>query len=125
LRDEPDRRVRDQEIRLERDVPSLLRKFVPAGALRYVERGVWKKPAGPLDVDVEVPAIGDRFKMHAVYAVNEIVPGRCRRDFTGSCDIRIPLVGGKAEKIIVDNMLESYEDAARVHREWLAKQKQP
>src|SRR5262245_27044177 len=60
-RDEGESRVRDQEVCPERDLPAVLRKLVPEGSLRYREHGVWKKPAGPLEVDIKVPPAGDRF----------------------------------------------------------------
>ena len=120
-RDEGDTLVRDQEIRPERDVPAVLRKIMPAGALRYVEHGVFKKPSGPLDVVVKVPALGERFQLRAAYSVTDIAPGRCRREFAGECTVKIPLVGGPAERAILSNMRETYDSAANVHREWIAR----
>src|SRR5690242_21760080 len=64
--DKGDTLVRDQEVRPEREVPAVLRKFL-SGALKYVEHGVFKKPGGPLDVEVKVPALGERFVLHAKY----------------------------------------------------------
>lgn len=123
LRDEEAQRVRDQEIRPERDVPAVLRKILPKGALRYVEHGVFAKPAGPLDVRVQVPTLGERFQLHAVYRVDPLPAGRCRREFAGECSIKVPLVGGLGEKAVVDNMRETYETAARVQAEWIARRK--
>src|SRR5437762_2662789 len=58
-RDEGETRFRDQEVRPERDLPQVLRKFA-SGALRYVEHGVFQKPSGPLAVRIEVPTLRDR-----------------------------------------------------------------
>jgi Protein of unknown function (DUF2505) len=112
--------IRDQEVSPEREVPAILRKFM-AGALRYHEHGVFKKPLGPLDVTIKTPALGERFEMRAQYVVTDIAPGRCRRDFRGECTVKVPLVGGAAEKAILSNMRETYDNAAKVHREWIAK----
>jgi hypothetical protein len=122
-RDEPERRLRDQEITPQRDVPGVLRKLLPSGALKYVERGVWKKPAGPLTVNVTVPAAGDRFAMTADYSVSPLPGGRCRREFAGECSVRVPLVAGMAEKAIIDNLRQTYDDAARVFNDWIARRK--
>jgi hypothetical protein len=119
-RDEDDTRVREQEVRPERELPSVLRKFM-SGALKYVEHGVFKKPAGPLEVNIKVPALGSRFEMHATYTVTDVAPGRCRRTFEGECMVKVPLVGGTAEKAIVSNLRETYDSAAKVHREWIAR----
>jgi len=123
LREEADRRLRDQEIRPERDVPAVLRKLIPRGAVRYVEHGTWKRPVGPLEVDIKVPAAGERFAMTALYSVTDLGGGRCRRQFAGECTIKIPLVAGMAEKTVIDSMRESYETAAKVHRQWIARRK--
>ena len=118
--DKGDTLLRDQEVRPEREVPVVLRKLM-SGALKYVEYGVFKKPSGPLDVRIKVPALGERFEMHSKYIVTDVGPGRCRRDFSGECTVRIPLVGGAAEKAILSNMRETYDNAAKVHREWIAR----
>jgi hypothetical protein len=112
--------VRDQEVAPQREVPMILRKFI-AGALKYHEHGVFKKPLGPLEVDITTPALGDRFRMRATYKVTEVGPGRCRREFVGECTVRVPLVGGTAEKAILFQVRETYDNAAKVHREWIAK----
>ena len=119
-RDDGDTLVRDQEVRPERELPSVLRKFM-SGALKYVEHGVFKKPAGPLDVTVKGPALGERFQLRAAYTVAEVGPGRCRREFAGECTVKIPLLGGTADKTIMSNMRETYDNAAKVHREWIAR----
>ena len=118
--DKGDILLRDQEIRPERELPAVLRKFM-SGALKYVEFGRFKKPSGPLDVTIKVPALGERFQMQSSYAVTEVGPGRCRREFSGECTVKIPLVGGTAEKAILSNMRETYDNAAKVHREWIAR----
>jgi hypothetical protein len=123
LRDEPDKKLRNQEVSPERDIPGVLKKVIPGGALRYIEYGVWQKPLGPLAVDIKVPAVGERFSMKCAYTVTAIGPGRCRRDFAGECTVKVPLMGGAVEKAVIDSMRDSYEVAARVHREWLARRK--
>jgi len=118
--DKGDTLLRNQEIRPERELPSVLRKFM-SGTLKYVEYGVFKKPSGPLDVTIKVPALGERFQMRSLYTVTDVGPGRCRREFVGECTVKVPLVGGAAEKAILSNMRDTYDNAAKVHREWIAK----
>jgi hypothetical protein len=124
-KDEGAVRIRDQEVTPERDIPAIFKKFLPAGAMRYVEHGVFKKPAGPHDVEVRVPTLGDRFVLSASYQVADTSPGHCRRTFAGECTVKIPLVGGKAERTVNDGMKETYDIAARVHREWISRRKSP
>lgn len=118
--DKGDTLVRDQEVQPEREVPAILRKLI-AGALKYHEHGVFQKPLGPLAVDIKTPALGARFHMHATYKVTDIAPGRCRREFVGECTVKVPLIAGTAEKAILSQVRETYDNAAKVHREWIAK----
>jgi hypothetical protein len=122
-KEEGGRRIRDQEVRPDRDVPSVLRKIIPGGALKYVEHGVWRQPGGTLEVDVKVPAMGDRFVLRASYTVIDLPGSRCRREFSGDCAIKVPLIGGVAERTVIENLQKSYEIASRVHREWIARRK--
>ena len=59
--------------------------------------------------------------MRSLYTVTDVGPGRCRREFVGECTVKVPLVGGAAEKAILSNMRETYDNAAKVHREWIAR----
>jgi hypothetical protein len=122
LEDEGDRRIRDQQVRPRRELPAIVRKIMPSGSLGYVEHGIWHKPAGPLEVEIKVPSL-DRFSMRASYAVTDLGGGRCRREFGGECNVRVPLLGSTVERIIIDNMRETYDIAARVHREWVEKRR--
>jgi hypothetical protein len=116
-------RLRDQEIAPDRSLPAPLDKLVPQGALRYVERGRFQQPKGPMQIDIEVPRLGDRFSLKSQYTVTEPTPGRCRREYSGECSLKMLLIGGIAEQVIVSNMKDTYETAAVVHREWIAKRK--
>jgi hypothetical protein len=42
------------------------------------------------------------------------------RIWDGNCEVGIPLVGGKVEKILVDEVKESYRKATAFTRKWHA-----
>ena len=121
LRDDGTTIVRDQEVTPERDLPFVLKSALGGASLRYHEHGVFEKPSGPMRIEISVPALGARFSLQGFYSVGALAQNRCRREFAGECAIRIPLLGGMAEQIVVGNMRESYEKGAETVRDWLEK----
>ena len=120
LRDEEKLRTREQEITPQRSLPGLIRKVLGDGAFSYIEHAEFEKPAGPLRLRVSVPRLGERFALEGAYRVETLGPGRCRRTFEGECKVKIPLLGGQVEGLVVTQMKESYETSAAAEREWIA-----
>lgn len=48
-------------------------------------------------------------------------PGGCERVIEGEIKVAIPLVGGAIEKVVLDQLEKSYDRAADVLRDWLAR----
>lgn len=111
-----------REIRIypERDLPGFLQKIV-RGDLGYVEKSTWYRDRNHLDVVVEPTLLSDKTTIEADYDLVVLAPGRLRRTFAGTMDVRIPLLGKKIEEFIIAEMTRTYEIAAEVTREWLAK----
>ena len=76
-----------------------------------------------MNVQIEPAVMRDRFQLAGVFAVTPLGPGRCRREFSGELKVSIPLLGGKIEKFMVDQIRDGYDQAARITRDYLAKQK--
>lgn len=120
LKDEEAGGARRRSQRLEPTVP------VPGWAssvikdLSYTEHDVYHKDRSSMDVEIEPIMAKDRFKMSGVFAVTPLGEGRCRREFRGEVKISVPLLGGKLEKMMVDQMRDAYDQAARVTREFIA-----
>lgn len=104
----------------ERDLPGFLKKIV-GGDLGYVETSVFHRAQNRLDVKVEPTLMKERTKIAATYQLVETSPGKLRRTFSGTVDISIPLAGGKIEGVVIEDMRKSYDTAAQVTREWLAR----
>jgi hypothetical protein len=64
----------------------------------------------------------DKFNMSGDYIVTPL-GDRCRREFKGEVKVSVPLLGGKIEKFMMEQLRDAYEVAARVTRQWIAKQK--
>ena len=57
----------------------------------------------------------DRFQMHGDYIVTPLDGGkRSRREFKGEVKVRVPLIGGRIEKFMMEQLRDSYDIAARV-----------
>jgi hypothetical protein len=104
----------------ERDLPSVIKKILH-GDLGYVESSTYYKGKHYLDVNVEPTLLREKTKFKAVYTLSDLGSGKLRRTFEGDVDVSIPLVGGKVERTIIDDMTRSYGVAAEVTSEWLAR----
>lgn len=103
-----------------RDLPGFVQKIV-GGDLGYVEISTWSRKDNKIDVRVEPTLMKEKTKIHGIYTLTPIGPGRVRRVFEGDLSVSIPLVGGKIEGFIISDMEKSYQVAAQVTAEWLRK----
>jgi hypothetical protein len=75
-------------------------------------------------VKIETQMFRDKFSMWGDYVVTPIDGGkRCRREFKGEVKVSVPLVGGKIEKYMMEQLRDSYDLAARCTRRWIEKYK--
>lgn len=103
-------------------IPSFLQSIVKDTGYTEIDNLDWSKNA--MDVIIETQMFKDRFDMRGVYTVSPLGDGsRCRREFKGEAKVSIPLIGGRVEKYMMEQLRDSYDVAARVTREWIAKQK--
>jgi len=103
-----------------RDLPGVIKKIV-GGDLGYTEISTLYKDENYIDVKVEPSLMKDKTKIRAKYTLTPIGPKRVRRTFEGDIDISLPLVGKKVESVILEDMQRSYDIAAKVTSEWLAR----
>jgi hypothetical protein len=121
LFEEDEREIRRRiKIMPERDLPGAL-KSVLKGDLGYIEHNVYHKGQDYMDVRIEPTLMKDRFKMAAVFRVVTLGPKRVRREFKGSINVSIPLLGGQIEKTVMADVRKSYDQAAVTTTRWIAK----
>lgn len=87
----------------------------------YTEYDVLSRDRSTMDVRIEPQMMKERFNMRGTFKVTSLGAGRCRREFSGEVKISVPLLGGKIEKLMVDQMREGYDAAAEFTREWIRK----
>ena len=101
-----------------RDLPGFMKKLV-GGDFGYIETSTLVKAEHRMDVRIEPTLLKDRITSGGLFTVTPVGEHRIRRTFEGDIKVAIPLVGGKVEGTIVDDVKRSYEVAAQVTAEWL------
>jgi hypothetical protein len=103
-----------------RDLPTVVKKIV-GGDLGYTEISTYYKGKNYIDVRVEPTLMKERTKIKGTYTVKPIGERRLSRTFEGDVAVDIPLVGRRVEAVVLDDLRRSYEVAALVTAEWLAR----
>jgi len=100
-------------------IPGWLQAVVKGSDYTEKNRLVWADNA--MEVVIETSMFKDRFQMRGMYTVSPLDGGaRCRREFKGDVKVSIPLLGGRIEKYMMEQLRDSYEIAARTTRKWIA-----
>jgi hypothetical protein len=109
---------REQRLLPQREVPGFIKKLV-SGAISYVEKNDFVAADNAMRT-VTIPGFAaDRITTTGVYRLEPLGDARCKRVWEGVCECRIPLVGGKVEKQLVEEVRESYRRAADFTRKWI------
>jgi hypothetical protein len=109
---------REQRLLPQREVPGFIKKLV-SGAISYVEKNDFVAADNAMRT-VTIPGFAaDRITTTGVYRLELLGDARCKRVWEGVCECRIPLVGGKVEKQLVEEVRESYRRAADFTRKWI------
>jgi hypothetical protein len=103
-------------------LPGFLQAIVKSTGYTEIDTLDWS--TGVMKIVIETAMFKDRFDMHGDYIVTPVDGGkRCRREFKGEVKVSMPLIGGKAEKFMLDELRNAYDVAARVTRAWIDKPK--
>jgi len=102
----------------ERQLPVFVRPFV-AGPLHYVERAVWERAQDRIDVDVRQSILGKRTPIRIAYLLEPAAPGVIRRIYQGDVSVEIALVGGRAERMVIDDIARTPEAVVTCTQTWL------
>jgi len=102
----------------QREVPGILSKFVK-GALMYTEDNVFTARTNTLDVVTTPGFMADSLITRGTYRVQALSPTKVRRTWQGEVTCKIPLLGGKVERHIVDEVTAGYRDTTEFTRKWL------
>jgi hypothetical protein len=95
------------------DIPAAARKVLPAAALQWTEESVWDPSTERFSWKIVTQVMQDKIHCDGSLYYENIGGGRTRRIVEGTIDIKIPLAGRMAEKVILGQLEKSYDDAGR------------
>jgi hypothetical protein len=110
---------RKQQLTPKREVPALIAKFVK-GAITYREENVFTKSNDTMKTVTISNILPDKIVNTGVYRLETLGPNKVRRVWEGICQCKVPLLGGKVEKMLVGEVQESYRRATEFTRKWHA-----
>ncbi len=113
---------REQRLTPQREVPGFLKRIVK-GAITYVEKNDFVAADNVMHT-VTIPGFAaDRLRTEGTYRLVPQGSDRVLRVWEGICECKVPLVGGKIEKQLVEEVHESYRRATTFTRDFIAKRK--
>src|SRR5687767_8549038 len=84
-------------------VPSFLQSVVKSTGYTEIDRLDWA--TNTMSIVIETQMFKDRFNMSGLYVVTPLDGGkRCRREFKGEVKVTVPLLGGKIEKYMMEQL---------------------
>lgn len=112
---------RSMRLTPQREMPAVMKRVL-RGTLSYLEHNEFDPTRNEIQVSTVPSLMADKITTNGVYRLESLGPDQVRRVWEGECSCSIPLVGSKIEKVIVDEVKESYAKTTTFTREWLAKQ---
>jgi len=111
--------VREQRLTPKRELPAIIQKLVK-GKLMYTERNVYKARDSAMKTVTTPSFMADKIDTHGTFRIETLGPNKVNRVWDAVCEVDIPLVGGKIEKLLVEEVRESYRKATAFIRKWHA-----
>jgi hypothetical protein len=85
----------------------------------YTEDNVFTARTNTLDVVTTPGFMADSLITRGTYRIQALSPTKVRRTWQGEVTCKIPLLGGKVERHIVDEVTAGYRDTTEFTRKWL------
>ena len=118
-RTEGDTRVIVKRVEVNRDIPGPMKKVLGTDRITYDL--VVRRPAGSdrQEWSIRPMVLADRFSGSGTTTI-KATAGGCVRVIEGELAVRVPLLGGKMEARLVDDVTKSYDVGADVLRRIIA-----
>ena len=110
---------REAELTPHRQPPKALQKLIST-TIKYVEVNHYVAAKSEMSTNITPNFMADRITNKGVYRVVPVGDDRCKRVWEGICEAKIPLLGGKVEDFLVDQVKETYRTATEFTRKWIA-----
>ena len=105
------------------DLPSVARRVLGRGELAWVQRSTVDLERHRTDFTIVPETHADLLTCTGVYALRGDGSGereQTARTISGELRVRVPLLGGRAERAIVGGLVERLDAEAEALRRWLA-----
>ncbi len=109
--------TREQHLTPRREVPAIIAKLVK-GAISYTELNEFTAKTNSMRTTTTPSFLGDKIRSVGTYRLEVLGPEKVNRVWDAELSCSIPLVGGKIEKILVEEVRESYRRATEFTRRW-------
>ena len=111
-----------REIRLtpQREVPRALRSLINS-TVSYVETDDFKAANDTMQTRTTPSFMADRIDNHGTFRLERLGDTRVKRIWAGHCVAKVPLLGGRVEDFLVDQIRESYRKTTAFTRDWIAR----
>lgn len=110
--------VRHQRVTADKELPTLMAGALGQRHLTYEVIERYHSDRLLMDWEVIPSRLPDKIKARGIYEAFDS-PGGCERWVKGDIDVAIPLVGGKIEKAVSDELKASYERNYQFAVRWL------
>lgn len=117
-REEDGVQIRRLRFTTRKPLPGMLRGVLGSDKLTYEQETRHALAGHRLTWRIIPPVQADRIKAEGTFEVTA-APGGCARVIDGVVEVRVPLVGGQIEKLIVNTVTEGYEKTAAVRLAWI------
>lgn len=115
---------RTQRLTPDQELPGFIKSII--NDVTYTEHDIFHRERSEMEVVIEPAMMKNKFDFRAIYSVKPVGAegsGKCRRVFEGDSKVSVMLVGGQIEKYMIDEMRKSYDEAAKVTAEFIARRK--
>lgn len=100
------------------EIPRAAKKALPTEAFEWVEESVWDPDAKRFDWKIITQVMTDKIDCAGTVIYESLGPSKTRRVVEGQIDIKIPIVGRVAEKVILGRVETSFEDSGKAEGEY-------
>jgi len=117
-REENGKIIRKIRVVPSRNFPGPVKKLMGDGELSYMEDNSFDKVTHVLDWRSKTSVLTDKIKMSGQIIFSQS-PAGVQRRVTGEVSVSVFGLGGMVEKLIVDNIRETYDKIATFTQKWI------
>jgi hypothetical protein len=113
-------RIRRTRITLGRELPSVAANLIGSKRLAYTLEEEVDSANHRVKWRVIIDRVSNKVKAAGIFALEPISDSTCQRIVSGEIKVSVPLVGGRIERGIADELTKSYEATAVFACKWLS-----